>query len=137
MVKEEKDFKKEFEEFARKIKEENNPIFKDDNLNFDDFDNMINLKSDKFSLKNESGEILSKKIEIIEIDMEKAKEALKGWAAMILDVEGQGDMQRATTYAGKNGKVREQLGKDLNSINAAGIPLDIRYKQGMEALGLK
>lgn len=54
MVKEEKDFKKEFEEFARKIKEENNPIFKDDNLNFDDFDNMINLKSDKFSLKNES-----------------------------------------------------------------------------------
>ena len=69
--------------------------------------------------------------------MEKAKEALKGWAAMILDVEGQGDMQRATTYAGKNGKVREQLGKDLNSINAAGIPLDIRFKQGMEALGLK
>lgn len=71
------------------------------------------------------------------VDMEKAKEALKGWAAMILDVEGQGDMQRATTYAGTNGKVREQLGKDLNSINAAGIPLDIRYNQGVAALGLK
>ena len=54
MVKKEKDFKKEFEEFARKIKEENNPIFNDDNLEFDDIDNMLNLKSDNFSLKNES-----------------------------------------------------------------------------------
>lgn len=71
------------------------------------------------------------------VDMEKAKEALKGWAAMILDVEGQGDINRATTYAGTNGKVREQLGKDLKSINEAGIPLDIRYNQGVEALGLK
>ncbi|MCQ2964052.1 MAG: hypothetical protein MJ203_00575 [archaeon] len=54
MVNEEKDFKKEFEEFARKIKEENNPIFSDDNLEFVDIDNMLNLKSYNFSLKNES-----------------------------------------------------------------------------------
>lgn len=54
MVKKEKDFKSEFEEFARKIKEENNPIFNDDNLEFDDIDNMLNLKLDNFSLKNES-----------------------------------------------------------------------------------
>lgn len=43
---EEKDFKKEFEEFARKIKEENNPIFNGTDLEFDDLDNMINLKDD-------------------------------------------------------------------------------------------
>lgn len=54
MVKKEKDFKAEFEEFARKIKEENNPIFSDDNLEFDDIDNMLNLKSDNLSLKNGS-----------------------------------------------------------------------------------
>lgn len=52
MVKKEKDFKKEFEEFARKIKEENNPIFGDDNLEFDDMDNMLDLKSDNFGLKD-------------------------------------------------------------------------------------
>ena len=54
MVKKEKDFKGEFEEFARKIKEENNPIFNYDNLEFDDIDNMLNLKLDNFSLKNNS-----------------------------------------------------------------------------------
>ncbi|MCQ2738450.1 MAG: hypothetical protein MJ224_07575 [archaeon] len=43
---EEKDFKKEFEEFARKIKEENNPIFNGTDLEFDDLDNMLNLKDD-------------------------------------------------------------------------------------------
>ena len=53
MVKKEKDFKKEFEEFARKIKEENNPIFGDNNLEFDDMDNMLDLKSDNFGLKDE------------------------------------------------------------------------------------
>lgn len=49
---EEKDFKKEFEEFARKIKEENNPIFNGTDLEFDDLDNMLNLKDDFSDLDN-------------------------------------------------------------------------------------
>lgn len=71
------------------------------------------------------------------VDVEKAKEALEGWAAYILQIEGQGDVNTAASYAAENGKVRTQLGKDLNSINEAGIPLDIRYNQGLKALGLE
>ncbi len=70
------------------------------------------------------------------VDMEKAKEALKGWAAYILQIEGQGDLANATSYAKTNGKVREQLQKDLEAIKAANIPIDIRYNQGLKALGL-
>lgn len=54
---EEKDFKKEFEEFARKIKEENNPIF-DRDLEFDDLDNLINIKDD-FSNSEDLGDIFN------------------------------------------------------------------------------
>lgn len=70
------------------------------------------------------------------VDMAKAQEALKGWAAYILQIEGQGDLKGATDYAGVNGKVRAQLKTDLDKINSNNIPLDIRYNQGLKALGL-
>ena len=70
------------------------------------------------------------------VDMAKAHEAMEGWAALILQMEGDGDMAAAEKYAKENGNVREQLMKDLNAITAANIPLDIRYNQGLKALGL-
>ena len=70
------------------------------------------------------------------INVEKAKEALNGWAALILQVEGDGDYQFAKEYAAKNGVVRDDLKADLQRIADAKIPRDIRYNQGVEALGL-
>jgi hypothetical protein len=71
------------------------------------------------------------------IDFEKAKLALRDWAAFILQVEGDGDMATATSYNEKNGKINEKLQADLNVINSAGIPRDIDFKQGKHVLGLK
>lgn len=70
------------------------------------------------------------------INIEKAKEALNGWAALILQVEGDGDYDFAKKYAEENGKVRADLQKDLQAIADAKIPRDIRYNQGLKALGL-
>ena len=70
------------------------------------------------------------------VDVEKAKEALKTWSAMILEVEGEGDYDRAKTYAAENGVVRPSLQKDLDVIAGANIPVDIRCVQGAEVLGL-
>ncbi len=71
------------------------------------------------------------------IDQEKTNEAMRSWAALILQTEGQGDYEFAKEYATKNGIIREDLQKDLETIKNANIPVDIRYKQGLEALGLK
>ena len=70
------------------------------------------------------------------IDVEKAKEAMKTWSAMILEIEGEGDYDRAKEYAAQNGNIRPSLQKDLDIIAGANIPVDIRCEQGTEVLGL-
>ncbi|MBP5240881.1 MAG: Zn-dependent hydrolase [Bacteroidales bacterium] len=71
------------------------------------------------------------------VNMDKAQEALKGWAAKILQVEGEGDYNEAKDYRAKNGVVRPSLQESLDKISEANIPVDIRYNQGMKALGLE
>ena len=70
------------------------------------------------------------------IDVEKAREAARGWAALIIKMEGDGDMQAAMAYSSKNGKIGTKLQKDLDAIRDANIPRDIIYKQGAQVLGL-
>ena len=71
------------------------------------------------------------------IDIAKAEAAMKSWAALILKVEGEGDIEFAKQYSAENGKIRADLQKDLDMIAQNSIPRDIRYHQGLEALGLK
>lgn len=71
------------------------------------------------------------------IDVNKAEEAMKSWAALILKVEGEGDIAFAKSYSAKNGKIRPDLQKDLEIISTHNIPRDIRYNQGLKALGLQ
>lgn len=71
------------------------------------------------------------------VNVEKAKEAMKGWAAFILQIEGEGDYEQAKAYAAEHGKISADLQKDLDAINSNSIPLDITYNQGLAALGLK
>lgn len=70
------------------------------------------------------------------IDVEKTRQAVNSWAALIIQTEGEGDYQFAKEYAAKNGKVRADLKEDLVKIAGAGIPRDITFNQGMKALGL-
>ncbi|MCL2041838.1 MAG: Zn-dependent hydrolase [Bacteroidales bacterium] len=70
------------------------------------------------------------------IDLEKAQAATREWAALILQVEGEGDYDFAKTYLSENSIIKPALQADLNKIRDANIPRDIRFQQGMEVLGL-
>jgi hypothetical protein len=70
------------------------------------------------------------------INVDKAREAARSWAALIIAMEGEGDMAAAKAYSDKNGKIGEELQNDLNAIRDANIPRDIVYKQGAKVLGL-
>jgi hypothetical protein len=70
------------------------------------------------------------------IDVEKARQAAREWASIIIAMEGEGDMAAAKAYSEKNGKIGADLQKDLDAIRDANIPRDIIYKQGAAVLGL-
>ncbi len=70
------------------------------------------------------------------IDFEKMKAAMDELAQKILIIQGDGNYEEAKAWVEADGKIKEILQKDLDRINAAGIPRDIRFKQGKEMLGL-
>lgn len=68
------------------------------------------------------------------IDFEKAKEAMNSWASLILKTQGDGNVDFATKFRADNGGITPELQADLDKINNAGIPRDIRFVQGEDVL---
>lgn len=68
------------------------------------------------------------------IDFAKAKDAVNGWADLILTTQGNGDIEFAREFRSKNGSVTPELQADLDRINSTGIPVDIRFIQGPQVL---
>ncbi len=71
------------------------------------------------------------------INYEKARKAMEGWIALILKTQATGDFAFASQYSKDHGTIGSDLQKDLDRINKAGIPRDIRFNQGLDVLGLK
>lgn len=67
---------------------------------------------------------------------EKMSEAVAGLAQDILVIQGDGDYQRASEMLLKQGVVDPLLAEDLQKIQEANVPIDIRFEQGKEVLGL-
>ena len=70
------------------------------------------------------------------VDFEKMKSAMNELTEKILIIQGDGNFDAAKAWVEADGTIKETLQKDLDRINAAGIPRDIRFKQGKEVLGL-
>ena len=70
------------------------------------------------------------------INYKLAKMAIAQWAGYILMVQGDGDFQTAVNYRTQYGIITPELQQDLDRINNAGIPRDIRFNQGLKTLGL-
>lgn len=70
------------------------------------------------------------------VDIEKTKQAMNEWSALIISVEGDGDYGRAVSYMKENGKIRPDLQTGLDKLKTANIPKDIVFDQGVKTLGL-
>jgi len=70
------------------------------------------------------------------VDFDKMKLAINKLASLIITLQGNGDYQGAKDLLDKKGYIKDELQSDLNRINESGIPVDIRFKQGLDMLNL-
>src|SRR5690606_11813001 len=70
------------------------------------------------------------------VDFEKMRAAMNDLSAKLLTVQGDGDYAEAKRMTDTLGLVKPELAADLERLDAAGIPVDIRFEQGLEVLGL-
>lgn len=70
------------------------------------------------------------------IDFDKMRKDIEVIAGEYITIEGDGNYEKASQLIAEKGVVTPMLQKDLDRIAGAGIPKDIFFKQGVEALGL-
>ena len=71
-----------------------------------------------------------------EIDFDAMQVAMRDLSALILTIQGDGDLDAARELTGSLGVVRPQLAADLERLTRLGIPVDIVFEQGIAELGL-
>jgi hypothetical protein len=70
------------------------------------------------------------------VNFEEMKKAVESLVGKIVTVQGNGDYEGVKAWIEADGVMTENLRRDLDKVNAAGIPVDIVFKQGKEVLGL-
>jgi hypothetical protein len=70
------------------------------------------------------------------VDMDKMRAAMNALSETLLTIQGDGDYARAKDLTDRLGVVGDQLAADLKKLDAANIPIDVRFKQGLDVLGL-
>ena len=95
-------------------------------------------KANMLSLKYfaDNGAFLYQDNGYYKVNLEEMKKAVESLVGKILKVQGDGDYDMARAWVEGDGVMTESLHRDLDRVNAAGIPVDIVFKQGREVLGL-
>ncbi len=70
------------------------------------------------------------------VNPEAMQAAVNALSADILRLQGDGDYARVAAFVDRYGTVSPELQSDLERVNAAGIPTDIVFEQGVDVLGL-
>jgi hypothetical protein len=71
------------------------------------------------------------------VDFDKMTAAMNALSAKLLTIQGDGDYAAAKQLTDQMGAVDAQLAGDLKRLDQAHIPVDIRFEQGLDVLGLK
>ena len=71
------------------------------------------------------------------VDFDKMTAAMNALSAKLLTIQGDGDYEAAKQLTDQLGAVDAQLAGDLKRLDQAHIPVDIRFEQGLDVLGLK
>ncbi|MCB9282860.1 MAG: Zn-dependent hydrolase [Lewinellaceae bacterium] len=70
------------------------------------------------------------------VNVPKFEEAMNALSEKILTLQGEGDYAGVARLVEEKGKIGPDLQADLDRLNAAGIPVDVVFEQGVEVLGL-
>ncbi|MEZ5044821.1 MAG: hypothetical protein R2828_33295 [Saprospiraceae bacterium] len=70
------------------------------------------------------------------VNFEKLEEAMNALSNKILTLQGDGDYDGVAQLVEEMAGIGPQLAGDLDRLSSAGIPVDIVFEQGIEALGL-
>jgi hypothetical protein len=84
----------------------------------------------------DNGAVIRQKDGTYKVDVVKMRAVIEKLAGDLLILQGNGDEQATADYLSKLGVVPAALAEDLERVNKAGIPVDLIFKQGAEALGL-
>ena len=71
------------------------------------------------------------------VDFDKMHEAIDALSRKLLTIQGDGDYAAAKQLTDEKGVIGSQLAADLQKLDKAGIPIDVRFEQGLDVLGLK
>ncbi len=71
------------------------------------------------------------------VNFEKMVVAMNSLSELILTIQGDGDEARLIQLMKEKAVIGEQLAKDLESLNAASIPVDVVWEQGPSFIGLQ
>ncbi|MDG1261132.1 MAG: lipoprotein [Flavobacteriales bacterium] len=70
------------------------------------------------------------------VNFDAMQEAVSSLSSLILQLQGDGDYDGVTALMNDKGLIGAQLQSDLDKLDEAGIPVDVIFEQGTEALGL-
>jgi hypothetical protein len=71
------------------------------------------------------------------VDFDKMTAAMNALSAKLLTIQGDGDYEAAKQLTDQMGAADAELAGDLKRLDQAHIPVDIRFEQGLDVLGLK
>ena len=71
------------------------------------------------------------------VNFDRMQQAMNDLSAKLLTVQGDGDYAEAERLTAQMGDIGEPLASDLKRLSAADIPVDIRFRQGADVLGLQ
>ncbi len=91
----------------------------------------------RFNFFREMGAFSRDEAGVYRVDFAKMEQAMTALSQGLLTMQGDGDYTAASTLLAGKGMVGDQLQGDLNRLAEGGIPTDIVFEQGREALGLK
>lgn len=70
------------------------------------------------------------------VDFEKLEEAMAALSSKILTLQGDGDYDGVGQLVLEKAGIGPQLQEDLDRLSSAGIPVDVVFEQGLDALGM-
>ena len=70
------------------------------------------------------------------VDVARMRQAMNDLSELILTLQGNGDYEGVAQFVEQYGNIGPELQRDLDRVNASGIPVDVVFEQGRSVLGM-